>query len=106
MKTVKFNYLSIIVAFVVIVIGIVLLLINADSNVLVSIGCSLIASGVVILFNDLLVDRVVIKPIDEWGIEKIYASRAEKNRESDPELDKAKATPYNSSKQSNSLVSA
>lgn len=59
-------------------------------NILLSIGCSLIASGLVILMHDFFVERKKVSMLDEWKIERIFSTRAEKNAESDPELVKAK----------------
>lgn len=59
-------------------------------NILLSIGCSLIASGLVILMHDFFVERKPTSFLDEWKIEKIYSTRAEKSAESDPELNHAK----------------
>lgn len=91
----KKNLKAIIVALIVLVVGIIL--IPADlykfetaSKLWVSIGCSLIASALVILMNELLVNRIKINPIEEWKLLKIYSTRAEKNADSDPKLDKAK----------------
>jgi len=91
----KMNLKAIIVALVVLVVGI--LLIPADlykfettSKLWVSIGCSLIASALVILMTEILVNRVKINPLEEWKLVKIYLTRSEKNADSDPKLDKAK----------------
>lgn len=60
------------------------------NTILLSIGCSLIASGLVILMHDFFVERKETSLLDEWKIERIYSTRAEKNAESDLELTKAK----------------
>lgn len=60
------------------------------NNILLSIGCSLIASGLVILMHDFFVERKQTSLLDEWNIDRIYSTRAEKSAESDPELAKAK----------------
>ena len=91
----KFNLKSIIAGLIVLIIGIFMILLDVfylktDMNLWISIGCSLIASALVILLNDLFVDKISINPIDEWKINKIYATRAEKNADSDSALDKAK----------------
>lgn len=90
----KYNLKSIIAGFIVSVMGIGFILLDlfylkTDQNLWISIGCSLIASGLVIFLNALLVERVQYNPLDEWGIKKIYSTRAEKNADSDPKLDKA-----------------
>lgn len=90
----KYNWKSIAVGFLISIIGICLILLDlflwkTTQNLWISIGCFLIASGVVIFFNALLIERVQYNPLDEWGIEKIYTTRAEKNADSDPKLDRA-----------------
>lgn len=62
--------------------------IHSESNFLVGIGCSLIASAGVTILNALYVEYREKKAIDEWKIDKIYPTRAEKNKDSDPKLDK------------------
>lgn len=86
----KVNLKAIIVALIVTIIGIILIFSLKTNAAWVGIGGSLVASGLVIVLQTLFVDRIIINPLDEWGIEKIYATRAEKNKESDPELEKAK----------------
>ena len=56
----------------------------------ISIGCSLIASGLVIVLNTLLVERKKENPLQAWGLERIYTTRAERNVIADPNIDKAK----------------
>ena len=90
----KYNLKSIITGLVVLIVGVVLIpldifVIKTETHLWISIGCSLIASALVILLNDFVVDKVKINPLDDWKIEKIYSTRAEKNADSDPELDKA-----------------
>lgn len=91
----KYNMKSICTGLVVTLIGVLLIpvdlfLCKTPQNLWISIGCSLIASGLVILLTALVVERVKYNPIDEWKITRIYATRAEKNTDSDPELDKAR----------------
>ena len=89
------NWMSLLVASVVVLVG-VLLCINdlywqkTDSKIWISVGCSLIASGLVIILTTLLVDKEKQNPLEEWKIDKIYMTRAEKNADSDPKLDNAK----------------
>ncbi|MGN0606229.1 MAG: hypothetical protein ACI4JM_06880 [Oscillospiraceae bacterium] len=84
----KINLKSIIVALIITIVGIILVCI--DNISCVSVGCSLIASAVISILTALIVDREKINPLDEWGIDKIYSSRTERNRENDPYIDKAK----------------
>ena len=91
----KYNWKSIAAGLVCSLIGILLIpldifILKTPQNLWISIGCSLIASGVVILLTALFVERININPLEEWKISKIYATRAEKNADSDSELDKAK----------------
>ena len=86
---------SIIAGLVIIIVGVVAILIDlfwlkTDRSIWISIGCSLLASGIVILAQVLLIEDRQENPLEKWGLEKIYETRAEKNQESDPELDKAK----------------
>ena len=90
-----YNWKSLFAALVIIVVGIGLCIVSAYvitpwDNILLSIGCSLIASGLVILMHDFFVERKPALLLDEWKIEKIYSTRAEKSAESDPELNYAK----------------
>ena len=59
-------------------------------NLGVSIGCSLIASSLVILTQSFFLERVKENPLNEWGIDRIFLSRSEMNVESAPFLYKAK----------------
>lgn len=90
----RYNWKSIAVGCIISILGIGLILLDlfllkTAQNLWISIGCSLIASGVVIFFNAVLIERVQYNPLDEWVIKKIYPTRAEKNADSDPKLDKA-----------------
>ena len=91
----QINKNSIIAGFIILFVGVALILCDllwwkTDKAVWFNIGCSLIASSIVIIFTALFVDRKLYNPLEEWKIEKIYSTRAEKNADSDPELDKAK----------------
>ena len=94
MKEKKF-LTSLIAGLVVVIFGIcsVLLdifLLNTKQNLWISIGCSLIASGLVIVLTELFVDRVKENPLDVWGIKRIYQSRSKMNDDCDISLKKAK----------------
>lgn len=91
----KYNSKSIITGLIIFVLGILSVLLDifmlkTEQNIWISIGCSLLASGIVILATALLVERKPIDHLEEWGLEKIYETRAEKNKDSDPKLDRAK----------------
>lgn len=85
--------LTIIVALIALVVGVFLALMDAfvwktPSSIVLNIGCSLIASSLVILLTELLVNREKKNSLDAWGIKRIYITRTERNRENDPDLDK------------------
>ncbi len=91
----KYNLKSIIVGLIVLVVGVFLALMDtfvwkSPSSLLLNIGCSLVASSLVILLTTFLVDMKKLSPLDEWGISKIYSTRSEKNADSDPELERVK----------------
>ena len=52
-------------------------------------GFSFLTSAIVTGLNVWLVDVKEVNPLDGWGIEKIYKTRAEKNQDSDPKLTNA-----------------
>lgn len=90
-----YNWKPLFAGIAIVLIGVVLCIVYAYvsgpwDNVCLSIGCSLIASGLVILMHDFFVERKKISEIDAWKLTKIYSTRAEKNADSDPQLDKAR----------------
>lgn len=86
-----YNWKSLFAALAIVIIGFIFCIIEDTSKIpWLSIGCSLIASGIVILMHDFFVERKKISELDEWKIEKIYSTRAERNSEADPNLDKAR----------------
>jgi len=92
----KYNLKSIITGLLITLVGIITILLDVfifctTQNIWISIGCSLLASGIVILATALLVDVNKVDYLEEWGLEKIYKTRAEKNTDSDPQLEKAKS---------------
>ena len=91
----KINLKSMIAALIILAIGIFLALMDgfawhSTSSIILNIGCSFIASALVSVATILLVERKKINPTEEWNITKIYSTRAEKNADSDPQLDKAR----------------
>lgn len=91
----KLNHWSIIVGLLVIIAGIVLIVCDiiyswSASRIWSNVGCSLLASGLVILLNSLLVDRRIISPLDSWGIQNIYENRSLMNVDCDISNAKAK----------------
>lgn len=90
-----YNWKSLFAGLGVIVVGIILCLISVGAQspwdtVWLSIGCSLIASGLVILMHDFFIERKTVSELDDWKLTKIYSTRAEKNADSDPQLDNAR----------------
>lgn len=88
----SYNWKSIVVGLGVFIVGILMVVadifwIRSQTGVWISIGCSLIASALVLLFTTMLIERVPFNPLNEWKIERIFATRAEKNSDSDPELE-------------------
>lgn len=91
----KLNLKSIIVGLLVLIMGILLILfdlfgVKTTTNLWISIGCSLIASGLVILLTAICVERVKTNPLKEWGITNIYPSRAIMNTDCEISVDNAK----------------
>ena len=91
----KLNHWSIIVGLLVIIAGIVLIVCDiiyswSASRIWSNVGCSMLASGLVILLNSLLVDRRIISPLDSWGIQNIYENRSLMNVDCDISNAKAK----------------
>ena len=90
-----YNWKSLFAGLGIIIVGIILCLVSAKANtpwdtIWLSIGCSLIASGLVILMHDFFVERKKVSELDEWKIEKIYSTRAERNAEADPNIENAR----------------
>lgn len=91
----KINWKSIVAGMASLLLGIGLILLDlfklhTITNLWISIGCSLIASGVVIVLTDLFVDRIVENPLDVWGIKRIYPSRTKLNDDCEISMKKAK----------------
>ena len=82
----KINPYAIIVSLALVIIGIILTIL--PYSISVNIGCSLIASGIVLFFTTILIDhRKDYMVWNEWKLEKIFKTRAEKNKDSDPKLE-------------------
>lgn len=91
----KYNWKTISAGLTLFIVGTASVLVDffyfkSTMNLGISIGCSLIASALVILFQSIFLERVKENPLDEWGIEQIFLTRAEMNVESAPFLYKAK----------------
>lgn len=91
----KYNLKSIIVGLLVTLMGGALIISdifwwNTASMVWISIGCSLIASALVILLNTFLVDASKYNPLDDWKLNRIAFTRAEINNDCGAELRRAK----------------
>ncbi len=90
-----YNWKSLFAGVVIILVGVGFCIASAYTNapwnnICLSVGCSLIASGLVILMHDFFIERKIVSELDDWNLIKIYNTRAEKNADSDPELDKAR----------------
>ncbi len=91
----KYNTKAIIVALLVLLAGFALTVFdifwfNTASKVWISIGCSLVASALVILLNTFLVDATISNPLDDWKLRRIVTTRAEINNECAEKLRRAK----------------
>lgn len=91
----ELNYRAIIAGLVLIIVGIMTILVDyfciqSDKNVFISVGCSLLASGIVILVQAYFVDSKPMDYVEEWGLTRIFKTRAEKNVESEKRLSKVK----------------
>lgn len=83
---------AIIVSLGALVVGLVLVYwFSADKLALViSVGGSLVASAILMIAMAIFDEKESPNPLDDWGIDKIYPTRAAKNEDSDSTLDKAK----------------
>ena len=91
----ELNWKSIIVGFIVLIIGILMIPFDiywakSPISLWVSIWCSLIAPGLVILLNGFLAERRKVSPLTEWGIKNIYHTQSRMNEDCDKSLCKAK----------------
>ena len=91
----KYNWKSIVAGLVATLVGVICILADlfwwkTAQNLWISIGCSLIASGLVIVLTAVFVDRLPFNPLDEWRIRLITSTRAEMNKDCEIEFDKAR----------------
>lgn len=91
----KYNMKAIIVALLVLLAGFAFVIadiywIKTNSNVWISIGCSLVASAMVILLNTFLVDAQIVDPLQLWKLVKVVSTRAEINSDCSLNMKKAK----------------
>ena len=90
----KYNLKSIIAGLIVAILGILMIVCDifwwkTTSMVWISIGCSLIASALVILLNAFLVDAQIYNPLDDWKLKTITSTRAEINSDCEIEMEHA-----------------
>lgn len=90
-----YNWKSLFAGIVIVLLGVALCIVSAYviptwEVISLSIGCSLIASGLVILMHDFFIERKQVSELTEWKIEKIYSTRAERNAEADPNIENAR----------------
>ena len=91
----SYNWKSLFAGLVIILVGIILCVASAFNtepwnNILLSTGCSLIASGLVILMHDFFIERKKTSPIDSWKLQRIAMTRSDINSDCSAELKKAK----------------
>ena len=91
----KINLKSIIAALIILAVGIFLALMDvfvwkSTASIFLNIGCSFISSALVAIVTVLLVERQKVNPIEDWKVERIYSTRAERNSEADPSIDNAR----------------
>lgn len=83
----QLNIKSIVAGFFVLLVGIIVALLGfvfpAAATILVSVGCSLIASAFVSLINNYLVERVKEDPLAPWGFKYVFKDRQEMNKDCD-----------------------
>ena len=80
------NPTSIIIGLVMLLLGIALIFLDCmvtktPQNLWISIGCSLIASAIIIITNAIFLERKIINPLDKWGIEAIFKIRTDTHPE-------------------------
>jgi len=80
----KYNWKSMAVSSFVVLTGILFVLfdifwVKTETNVWISIGCSLIASGLVILLGILLSEKSKSNQLEGWGLDEIFVTRMEMN---------------------------
>ena len=91
----KINLKSIVVSLLLIILGILLILCDlfkyeTETHLWINIGCSLIASGLVLLLTAVCVERIKDDPLKSWGVKCIYPTRAKMNEDCSVSVDNAK----------------
>lgn len=90
----KINVLAIIVSLIILIIGITgvlieVIMVKNTQNFFINVGCSMIASGIVLLLSTIFLDyKKEYEVKNVWGLEKIYKTRAEKNIDADTKFEK------------------
>lgn len=89
------NVRSYLIGTIILIVGIVAIAVdylwmNSEKAIGISIGCSLLASSIVIITQTYLQHEPVVSPLDEWKLETIYKARSEKSTDSDITLPKVK----------------
>lgn len=62
---------------------------HSETSIWINVGCSLLASGLVISLNAWLVERSSEDPLERWGISRIYQTRGKMNEDCDDDLNRA-----------------
>ena len=89
------NVRSYLIGSIILIVGIVLIaadyiVLHSEKAIGISIGCSLLASSIVIITQTYLQQEPEISPLDKWKLETIYRARSEKSADSDTALPKVK----------------
>ena len=87
-----YNIKSIIASLVIILLAVASILLDyfyfqTNNRIWINIGCSLLASGLVIFLQTVLVNKETVDSMQDWKLSKIYTTRMEKNKDSDPKLE-------------------
>ena len=62
-----------------------------DSNIIISIGTSIMASAIIVFMTDVMLGSDESESIKHWGLEEVYVTRGEMNSSCDIYLQKAKS---------------
>ena len=86
----EYNWKSLFAALAIVIIGVIFCLIGDTPKIpWISIGCSLIASGLVILIHDFFIEKRRVSLLDEWKLKMITSTRAEINNDCEMEMEHA-----------------
>ena len=91
----KRNLVAIIAGLSVMIAGIAIIYadsvhLKTEGRLWVNVGCSLLASGIVIVIQAWFVDAMASSYVEAWGLTKVYPRRMDKSDDSDPRLGNVK----------------